>query len=172
MLRSVHGPSHQLCYEGQATLTFVVGLGLLAFGLGMVVVPRERLGFLPVGVEADPLLWTWRLCGGFVAVAGLATLGYRKGAVLDRRARTLTLWWGVFGLRRVQEHGLVGATVGALPVEVPYDQGTTTEYSVQLRQHGQVLLELYRLENQDEAERQAWELADFLGIPVEADAGP
>jgi hypothetical protein len=164
-------PAHQLRYEGQGELLLLVGLGVLALGLGMVALPAERLG-LDARAGADPLLWTWRLCGVLVGVMGLATVGYRRLVVLDREARTLTVSWGCFGLRRERVHELGGAVVTAFPLAATHDGDTFTEYPVELRRQGQVLLEVCRPDNEAEALARASELADFLGVPLETGQAP
>jgi hypothetical protein len=163
-------PAHRRRYEGQSEFLLLGGLGLLALGLGMVALPAERLGLGGTTTGVHPLLWLWRAAGVLVAVGGLAAVGYRQGADLDRRTRTLTLWWGCFGMRREHVQDLAGAVVTAVPVTTRCDGDTYTEYPVELRRDGEILLELCRLDNDEEAEARASELADFLGLPLETEA--
>jgi hypothetical protein len=176
MLRPVpdtgNEPAHRRRYESQSEFLLLAGLGLLALGLGMVALPAERLGFGGTVSSVHPLLWAWRVCGVLVGLGGLALVGYRQGADLDRRERTLTLWRGCFGMRRERVRDLAGAVVTAVPVETRCDGDTYTEYPVELRRGGEVLLELCRPDNQDEAEARAAEMADFLGVPLETEPAP
>jgi hypothetical protein len=165
-------PAHQLRYEGQGELLLLAGLGLLALGLGMAALPAERLGLDARAGGVTPLLWTWRLGGVLVGVVGLATVGYRRVVVLDREARTLTLSWGCFGLRRQRVHDLGGAVVTVVPLAATHDGDTFTEYPVELRRQGEVLQELCRPDNEAEALARASELADFLGVPLETGQAP
>ena len=176
MLHPVPDPgaeaAHRRHYESQGMFLPLVGLGVLALGLAMVALPAERLDLAHTGAAADPLLWTWRLAGVLVGLAGLATMTYRTGAVLDREARTLTVWWGCPGLRRQRVHDLAGAAVTVRPVASAYDQGTLPEYPVELWRGGEVLLEVCRPEERAEAEARAGELAGFLGVPLESEPAP
>ena len=164
--------AHLRRYESQGMFLPIVGLGVLALGLAMVALPAERLDLAGAGAAAGPLLWTWRLAGVLVVLAGLATMTYRTGAVLDREARTLTVWWGCPGLRRQRVHDLAGAAVTVRPVASAYDEGTLPEYPVEVRRGGEVLLEVCRSEERAEAEARAGELADFLGVPLESEPAP
>jgi hypothetical protein len=166
------GSGHRRRYESQGMFHLLLGLGLLALGLAGVALPAERLGVPPAGAGPDPLLWTWRLAGVLVVLAGLAALTYRRGAVLDREARTLTLWWDCLGLRRQRVHDLAGAAVTVRPVAAAYDEGTLPEYPVELRRGAEVLLEVCRPEDRAEAEARAGELAGFLGVPLESEPAP
>lgn len=161
-------PDRMVYRSGGGCLALFFGPLFLCAGVLLMAMPFLGEGFRPKDSKGKEMPVAMALVMGalFVTVGASAAFG-RSGKVLDRRADTLTAWWGLLVPFRRKEHRLSAFTCVSLGREVRRSKNSTyTVYPVCLEGGGMPRVTLEEPREPLAARAVAEDAAKFLGLTL------
>ncbi len=169
MRRIVSSDPERMVYRSGGGCLMLFGLPFLVAGAFMIVAPflegRFQMKDSKTGRPMPPAVGL--AMGAAFAAVGIGLMFGRSGKTLDRRADTLTAWWGLLVPFRRKEHRLSAFERVTLSREIRHSKNSTyTVYPVRLEGAGVPKVTLEEPRDMNAARALGEEAAKFLGRPL------